>query len=470
MARLFFKPDQAFAGDFIPLYADGRFHLFYLKDYRNGEDCGEGTPWFHIATCDFVNFEDLGEALPRGAADQQDLYVFTGSAVRAEGRYHIFYTGHNPHLMRRGQPQEAVLHAVSDDLIAWAKTDEPGLFAPAEGYERDDWRDPFVYYDAERGEYRMLLAARCDAGASRRRGVTACMSSKDLKSWKLEPPMWAPGLYFTHECPDYFRMGEYEYLIFSEFSQSSRTRYVMRRVGAQDWRQAADDCFDGRAYYAAKTASDGERRYVFGWIPTRAGERDDGGWQWGGCLNVHEVCQRADGTLCVKEPEVLKSAFGAPETPAARPLFNVHTAAALELNGAGGSAGCAYDDMPREFRLEIGMTGAAEAGSVSVMLSADRQLECGHELRLDFGMGRMVWDRWPRPGDVPYCIGLDRPINARSEHHKLSIVVDGTAGCAYLDDDVALSFRLYERFGSSAGIIARDRDITIDYVKLSRLR
>mgnify|MGYP001143180048 CR=1 FL=1 len=75
----------------------------------------------------------------------------------------------------------------------------------------------------------------------------------------------------------------------------------------------ANDTFDGRAFYAAKSASvgatksasdgaakstsgDDGRRYMFGWLPTREGETDSGKWQWGGELVVHEVVQRADGT------------------------------------------------------------------------------------------------------------------------------------------------------------------------------
>jgi len=36
-----------------------------------------------------------------------------GSVVEGEGRFHIFYTGHNPHLRARGEPEQAVMHAVS---------------------------------------------------------------------------------------------------------------------------------------------------------------------------------------------------------------------------------------------------------------------------------------------------------------------------------------------------------------------
>ena len=156
MRDFFYKPDGAWAADFIPFYANGRFRLFYLLDWRNHAEHGEGTPWYQISTTDFVRFEEHGEMLPRGSREEQDLYVFTGSAIEAEGRTHIFYTGHNPHFRRVGKPEQGVMHAVSDDLLQWIKLPEETFFAPSDGYEPHDWRDPYVWFNEDAGEYWML--------------------------------------------------------------------------------------------------------------------------------------------------------------------------------------------------------------------------------------------------------------------------------------------------------------------------
>lgn len=50
--------------------------------------------------------------LPKGTSEEQDLYVFTGSVIKAKGQYHIFYTGHNPHFGEKGLPVQGILHAV----------------------------------------------------------------------------------------------------------------------------------------------------------------------------------------------------------------------------------------------------------------------------------------------------------------------------------------------------------------------
>ncbi len=97
-------------------------------------------------TADFIEFEEYGEVLPRGSQDEQDLYVYTGSVYKErQGKYHIFYTGHNPHFRAQGKPQQAVMHAVSHNLIDWIKVPEDRFYAPTDQYEMHDWRDPFVF-------------------------------------------------------------------------------------------------------------------------------------------------------------------------------------------------------------------------------------------------------------------------------------------------------------------------------------
>ena len=286
----FYRPENAWAGDFIPFYKNNRFHLFYLLSWRDIPGHGEGTPWYQVGTNDFIHFTEHGLMLARGTVEEQDLYVFTGSVVEGQGQYHIFYTGHNPHLAQRGLPMEAIMHAVSDDLLTWRKVPEDRLFAPRAMFEPDDWRDPFVFWDEEAREYRMLVAARLKTGPSHRRGCTALCTSKDLKHWEVREPLWAPGLYTVHECPDLFRMGDWWYLVFSEGSEQTATHYRMSRSLSGPWLAPVHDTFDCRSFYAAKTSSDGNRRYLFGWDATREGQKDDQRWRWA------EPCGSRTGT------------------------------------------------------------------------------------------------------------------------------------------------------------------------------
>ena len=75
-------------------------------------------------TSDFVHYEDKGTALPRGTDKEQDQFIFAGSVFEAEGKYHIFYTGFNRDYPKLGKASQVLMHAESDDLLNWTKTQD----------------------------------------------------------------------------------------------------------------------------------------------------------------------------------------------------------------------------------------------------------------------------------------------------------------------------------------------------------
>jgi beta-fructofuranosidase len=471
VTSFFYKPDNAWSADFIPFYENGRYHLFYLLDWRDRAGHGEGTPWYQLSTQDLVHFDEHGCMLERGTEAEQDLYVFTGSVIRAEGRYHIFYTGHNPHYRKEGKAEQAVMHAVSDDLLTWQKIPEDSFFAPGDVYEAHDWRDPFVFWNEESHEYWMLLAARLKSGPSRQRGCTALCASKDLQTWEVREPLWSPGLYFTHECPDLFRMGDWWYLIFSEFSDAHLTRYCMSRSLAGPWLAPADDAFDGRAYYAAKTASDGERRLLFGWNPTREGETDEGRWQWGGNLVVHELVQQVDGTLTTKVPAEVEAHFAKPIELRIEPRMGDWQVSPdrVAVDASDRFAWCRLGEMPTTCRLETTITFDAETNACGLVLCADAGLDHYYQVRLEPHRQRLVFDRWPRPGDQPMI--LERPLSLRaSEPVHLQVFADGTIFEIYVDGRVALSVRGYAHTSGDWGLFVKEGAVTFAGLGCGRRR
>jgi len=457
---IFYRPQEGVAADFIPFYWDGRYHLFYLRDYRDKAKHGPGTPWFHLVTDDFVQFHDLGEALARGPAHAQDLWVFTGSVIEHTGIFHIFYTGHNSNFRGTGRPVEAIMHATSPDLLRWTK-DAGFLFCAPEGYEKDDWRDPFVFWNEEAEEFWMLIAARKDHGPSRNRGCVALAASKDLKTWHVRQPFWAPDLYHTHECPDVFRMGQWWYLVYSTFSERFVTHYRMSRSPDGPWLAPANDTFDGRAYYAAKTAGDSERRFAFGWLATRSEDTDAGAWQWGGNLIVHELVQQPDGTLAVHAPETVLAQFHRPFRLAPRPVLGEWSIVGdrISASSIGRFSALTLGEMPRECLVEASMTYSAGTAACGVLLRAQEGLEGYYQVRLEPARGRLVLDRWPRPGDEPFMI--ERPLETSPGRAvKLRVIADGTCLVVYADDHVALSSRMYDHRSGALGLFVTEGEAT----------
>lgn len=458
---LFYRPrPQAAAADFIPFYWRGDYHLFYLEADRSGE-APEGTPWVHLVTRDFVNFENWGIALGRGAQEDQDLYPFTGSVIERQGVFHIFYTGHNPHFAEQGKPQEAIMRATSTDLRAWRRDPTFRLLAPTEqGYEPHDWRDPFVFWNQAAGEYWMLLAARrANPGPPRWRGLTALAASQDLEHWEVRDPFWAPDEFYTHECPDLFRIGEWWYLVFSEFSEACVTRYRMSRSLRGPWLAPANDTFDGRAYYAAKTAGDGEQRFAFGWLPDREGEKDEGAWMWGGNLVVHEIQQAEDGSLTVRCPEPVRGAFRTPVALSPRPRLGpwaVHDGACATLSGGRFSV-LTLGPVPSTSLIETKVTLAPGIRSCGLLLRAADDLTSYYQVRLEPPRQRLVVDRWPRPGDQPVMVERRFPMRAERPI-SLRVLVDGTCLVVYAGDEVALSCRMYDHPEGQLGLFVAEGD------------
>jgi beta-fructofuranosidase len=479
---IFYRPSDSIAADFIPFYWQGKYHLFYLRDWRDPANHGEGTPWDHLVTQDFVHFEDWGEALPRGTKDEQDLYVFTGSVIEANDQFHIFYTGHNPYLRKAGRPEQGILHATSPDLHSWTKDPDFRFFAPSGqqpggvAYEPHDWRDPFVFWDEQTGEYRMLLAARLATGQSRNRGCTALAASPDLRTWRVLEPFWTPDLYFTHECPDLFRIGDWWYLVYSTFTERCVTHYRMSRSLEGPWLAPADDAFDSRAYYAAKTASDVKlaegsipHRFLFGWLPTRVGEKDDGDWQWGGNLVVHKIHQRPDGTLAVRPPETVLAAFPQPVELSPSPVLGEWQVEAgqFSCDSTSRHSILGLGTLPDEALLEGEIDFTPGTAAFGLLLRADPGMDSYYQFRFEPANHRVVVDRWPRPGDQPFM--LERPLKMQpGQPVRLQVIVSDTCLVAYLDGETALSCRMYDHPQGSLGLFVTEGMCRFTFIKTTQ--
>ena len=109
-------------------------------------------------------------------------------------------------------------------------------------------------------------------------------------------------------------MGDWWYLIFSDMSDKLVTTYRMAKSPSGPWITPKINNFDGHAFYAAKSASDGEHRYLFGWNCIKNHEKDHDFWQWGGTIIAHEIVQGEDGTLYVKCPQEIRNAYSVPVT------------------------------------------------------------------------------------------------------------------------------------------------------------
>ena len=299
---LYPSPEGGYVGDVMPFVTDeGELELYYLYDTDAN---GQGYhPIYKYSTQDLSGFEDHGMVLEYGQMSDPDPAIGTGSVMQDQnGLYHLFYTGHND-TGNGGKGKECVMHATSTDRENWIKDEEVLFFAP-EGYSKDDFRDPEVFWVEKDQCYWLLIAANNNTQG----GVVLKYTSQDLKNWELIGPIFAPQKQYMCECPDLFQIGDYWYIT---YSWDCVTYYAMSDSIDGPFVAPEDNILDGKGmidgngfvFYAAKTAEMDGNTYLCGWLGRAGLSADSGIYQWAGNVMNHQLVQHEDGTLGVKAPE-----------------------------------------------------------------------------------------------------------------------------------------------------------------------
>ena len=213
---MYYKPQVGFVGDPMPFYdpVAKDFKVMYLQDYRPNPEATY-HPIFGVATKDGATYESLGELIPCGGRDEQDAAIGTGGTIYnpVDKLYYTFYTG-NKFKSSSDQNAQVVMVATSPDFKTWTKNRTFYLKGDTYGYDKNDFRDPFLF-QTEDGVYHMLIATRKNG-----KGHIAEFTSTDLKEWA------SAGTFMTmmwdrfYECPDVFKMGDWWYLVYSEIGRA----------------------------------------------------------------------------------------------------------------------------------------------------------------------------------------------------------------------------------------------------------
>ena len=159
------------------------------------------------------------------------------------------------------------------------------------------------------------------------KGHLAEFTSDDLKTWSHAGTFMTMMWDRFYECPDVFKMGDWWYLVYSEkHAAIRRVQYFKGKTlselkactqnDAGLWPDAHEGFLDSRGFYAGKTASDGQNRYIWGWCPTRPGKDNTAVGaapnepEWAGNLVIHRLVQHADGTLTLGEVKGISDKYG----------------------------------------------------------------------------------------------------------------------------------------------------------------
>lgn len=219
--------ENVFVGDCMPYVNQGRYHVLYLKDRRHHTSkWGFGAhQWEHISTSDFCTWDVHPTAI--AITRPWEGSVCTGSWIRRGEKEYLFYT------FRMADGSAApICRSVSTDGYHFEK-DTSFYFTLPDRYHGPSARDPKVIC-AKDGMFHMILTTSL---VEEDRGCLAHLISSDLENWSDAGPIYVSDDETQPECPDYFELNGFYYLL---FSLHSKAEYRYSTQPLTDWAKPED--------------------------------------------------------------------------------------------------------------------------------------------------------------------------------------------------------------------------------------
>lgn len=234
--------------DFWLVEHDSTFHVFYLQAPKSLGDPDlrhVNVSIGHATSTDLTDWTLRPDALaPSTTPAWDDRSTWTGSIIRHDDRWHLFYTG-----TRRadGGLVQRVGRATSTDLDHWEREPEPRIVSDARWYEQlgadwfdEAWRDPWVFRGDD-GDFHALITARHRTGEAKDRGCVAHARSTDLDHWEVVAPITPPGGFGELEVPQVHGIDGMWFLIFSSVVETQSEERRRTGAGSGTYVVAADD-------------------------------------------------------------------------------------------------------------------------------------------------------------------------------------------------------------------------------------
>lgn len=290
---------------------DGRIHLFYqYNPYAR-----EWGPmhWGHSVSTDMIHWEQLPAAL---APDQEydKIGCFSGSAIEADGKHVLVYTGVTKVKLEDQSEQERQNQCIAfgdgKDYVKYEKNPVVTGDMLPENCSRIDFRDPKIW--KENDTYYLIVGNK----DNQQIGQVVLCSSKDLKEWKFETILAsneAGKIGTMWECPDFFPLGDKRVLICSpqnmkaekyEFHNGHNSVYFAGDYDSETHRFVKEEPHPldyGMDFYAPQTTElpDG-RRIMIAWMKSWDACVIPDSQDWQGMMTLPRELELKDGRIWQK--------------------------------------------------------------------------------------------------------------------------------------------------------------------------
>lgn len=285
------------------VYYQGQNHLFYQ---HNPKDVVWGPMhWGHVVSDDLVKWSYLPIAL---APDQpyDSNGVFSGSAIVDGDKLTLIYTGNIPN-------KQVQAIATSTDGVTFTKHENNPVineYQVPQGASIVDFRDPKVWKHNDR--YYMVIGSR---QASQNYGQILMYTSTNLVDWTyVGTPYKGSSQTFEKlgrmwECPDIFRLGDKDVLIFSpqqvpNHRNENSTVYVLGNLNYETGKlenisyEQIEEIDYGLDFYAPQTMVDGKnRRVMVAWMQTWNRTPVTASLGYSGAMTLPRILELVDGKL-----------------------------------------------------------------------------------------------------------------------------------------------------------------------------
>lgn len=430
--------NQPYVGDPMPYYEDGVYYIYYLKD--GGDSYNHSI--YLATTTDFVTYTEIDEpVLEASRSGGQDSWTGTGSVVKVDDKYYLFYTGHNG--ASNMEFKEKIMVAVSDNLYSFEKVADWDITPPSELRQKTDFRDPQAYYDPETGLISMTITAS-QGNVAR---ILKYTVSADLTEQHYDGIIFTNevGDFWNLECSDTFKIGDTWYISYS--AQDDTLWYASSDSQYGPYGEAKR--LEGKLFYAAKHVEDGENSYMVGWARrSESASSTQDVAAWGGNLVVQKIMQKENGELFLAPVDAVQAQFG---TRRSLLIDAAHLVTQAGSRYSYTDVFTCYESFvitgeftfegQGSFGLAFDFNGKPEKYKLISISPADGLLQ----LSFNEG-GTMITEK-----EVELIPG---------QNYTFTYIQEGSVGVFYIDEEAALTVRVYGASGKPIMLFAENNTVT----------